>query len=304
MVIENRALQLWEKHRETIGLADPLMIDTEEALFDHIDTRDAKSAVIFLPKSKPLIDMTLALVSRMVKRNGHVVLVGEKNAGIESAKKIYEQNIGDVSEKIVGYHCALYIGTNEERRGEVSLDDFISYSPLSYQGERLEIAKAPGVFSSGELDEGTRLLLDHIPYDRHRVLDIGCGAGVIGALYKKKNPDSDVTLTDKSPIAIRATEKTMEKNGLAVHIIQSDVCDSISGTFDLILCNPPFHTGIHTDYSFIERFAKSARTRLASKGEIYIVCNSFLPYERTFSAHSFTTTVIVDTHQFKIIRAH
>jgi len=54
--------------------------------------------------------MTLAFASKAVSPNGEIVLVGANDAGIRSANKAYENNIGPIEEKIVGNHSALYIG--------------------------------------------------------------------------------------------------------------------------------------------------------------------------------------------------
>src|SRR5581483_534782 len=166
---------------------------------------------VFLPKSKALIDMTLALVSGFVRQGGTIVLAGANDAGIRSAKDAYEKNIGPVSEKIVGNHSALYVGENKMLGANKKIEDFLSLSLLSYGSLELDVAKLPGVFSAGELDEGTKLLLDNIPYNKTSVLDVGCGAGVVGAIYKKKNPSAGIVMSDMSLLAVRATEETLKK---------------------------------------------------------------------------------------------
>jgi 16S rRNA (guanine1207-N2)-methyltransferase len=302
MVKENLPLGLFEKHRAALGLSDPLMVEDERALFAKLPA-PAASAVIFLPKSKALIDMTLSIVSGMVERGGTIVLAGANDAGIRSAKDAYEKNIGPVREKIVGNHSALYVGTNEGRGAGKSVEDFISYAPIASDGTDVEAAVLPGVFSVGQLDEGTKLLLSHIPYDKKSVLDIGSGSGVIGAIYKKKNPESALTLADASPLSVLASKKTLERNGISGTVLESDVFDAIAGRFDLILCNPPFHKGVGTDYTFIERFARGAKPRLAHGGAVYIVANSFLNYEETLQKHIGRTETVANDGKFKVLRS-
>ena len=51
--------------------------------------------------------------------------------------------------------------------------------------ENLTIYSLPGVFSAAELDTGTELLLSTIDNKiKGKVLDLGCGAGVIGSMIK------------------------------------------------------------------------------------------------------------------------
>jgi len=303
MTIENLPQKLWERHHTTLGIENPLVIDSEQALFVHMDKKDVKDALIYLPKSKPLIDMMLALVSGMVKIGGTVVLVGGNDAGIRSANEIFEKNIGPVEQKIVGNHSAMYIGKNQALGADKSLSDFLSYQSFIYDTMDIEIASLPGVFSGGKLDAGTKLLLDTIPYTAKNILDIGCGAGIIGTIYKKKSSESTITMCDMSPIAVETTKKTIEKNKIDAKVYLSDVFSKVTGEYDLILCNPPFHKGIGTDYSFIEVFARDARKHLAKNGSIYIVCNSFLAYEKKLELAGFTVSVATDNTAFKVLLA-
>ena len=65
---------------------------------------------------------------------------------------------------------------------------------FSYHGNRLTFQTDAGVFSKGELDQGTRLLLDALPELTGEVLDLGCGWGAIGIAVKKAFPQTDVTM--------------------------------------------------------------------------------------------------------------
>ncbi len=302
MVKENLPLELLNKHLAALNLESPLYIEGEKDLFEP-RTAIAKSAVVFLPKSKAFINMTLALVSKMVEEGGTIILAGTNDAGIRSAKPAFEKYVGPVSEKIVGNHSALYVGKNARLGADKKIEDFLSFSPVVLGDTKIEVANLPGVFSAGELDEGTKLFLEHIPYDRKKVLDVGCGAGMIGAIYKMKSPQSEIVMTDVSKLAVMASRKTLEKNGIAGTVIESHVFDKVEGMFDLILCNPPFHKGISTDYSFIEVFAKNVKKHLNKGGEVYVVANTFLPYTETLSKNIGETEIIADNGKFRVYRS-
>lgn len=303
---ERPEVELFNKHANNLGLQDASSFSNESNLFTDT-TAQLESAVVFLPKSKALIDLTLALVSGRVVAGGTIVLAGEKKGGIESAKKAYEANIGPVDQKIVGNHSALYVGKNQRLGAAKKVEDYVTFFPVAYKGPAgsatFEAAHLPGVFSAGELDEGTKLLLDAISYDAKTVLDIGCGSGVIGAVYKKMLPESDVTMSDKSVLATKAAAETFRKNGLTGRVFLSDVFDGISGSFDAILCNPPFHSGIGTDYSFIERFARSARAHLNRDGSVYVVANAFLSYKDVLEKHIGPTETIAENSKFRVYRS-
>lgn len=294
---KNLPLELWSKHADALGLIEPLMVKGESALFG-IDVSPAKSAVVFLPKSKALIDMMLAKVSSIVDESGKVALVGEKSAGIDSAKKAFEKNIGPVEEKLFGSHSVLYVGKNTIKR-PFDLESFVTVSDISYKDETLKLASLPGVFSAGELDPGTRLLLDNLPLGAKRFLDLACGSGVVGALYKKLSPETEVVMADSSALALESARRTLAANILEAGVTGSDVFSNINGAFDLIAVNPPFHSGVATDYSFIEVFARDAAKHLSPRGSIFLVANSFLPYEKTLSKIG-STRKLVDDGKFSV----
>lgn len=298
----NLPLELLNKHREALGLADAFVFDSEDALFaDH--PSPLRSAVVFLPKSRALIDMTLALVSGKVAKGGMVALVGANDAGIGSAKKAYEKNIGPVEQKIVGNHSALYIGKNARLAADKTVADFMKSFVVEARKVEATVADLPGVFSSGELDEGTRLLIEHLPLEKARVLDVGCGAGVIGAIYSKLSPKSEITASDMSILAVMAAKETARSNDAPMAVVRSDVFSGITGLFDLIVTNPPFHTGISTDYSFIEKFARDARKHIAPKGEVFVVANSFLSYKDILEKGIGPTEAVANDGKFTVWRS-
>ena len=77
-----------------------------------------------------------------------------------------------------------------------------------------QVTALPGVFNHGALDDGTKLLLAHIPFDRKNVLDIACGSGIIGTMYKIKNTQATVDFADASVYATLSTTQTLEHNNL------------------------------------------------------------------------------------------
>lgn len=292
-ITENLPLELLNKHRESLDLKNPLIIENEDALFEtHKDLKE--SAIIFLPKSKALITMTLSLVAHKVINNGTIILVGSKKGGIESAKKIYEEIIGPVQKKIVGNHSALYVGKNNKDTPPKKVEDFLTLFPVVYKDKTIQVAHLPGVFSAHELDPGTKILVDHLPHEASTMLDLACGTGIVGALYKTLSPKTKLVCSDASLLALEATKKTLEKNNISGKVIRSDVFSHIQEEFDLIAVNPPFHSGIDTDYTFIDKFVKEASQHLTKKGKLYTVANSFLNYKDKLMTIGPTTEVYRD----------
>lgn len=73
-----------------------------------------------------------------------------------------------------------------------------------------------------------------------KVLDIGCGSGVIGLTLKKKFPQISVDLLDISKDALDVAKENANQLGLDVQLIESDLFSNVSGKYDIIVSNPPY----------------------------------------------------------------
>ena len=117
----------------------------------------------------------------------------------------------------------------------------------------------PGVFSHGELDSATELLLQNASLNNtEQVLDFACGAGVIGVWLAKYHQAQNVVMSDINALALYCANETATLNHVKAKVIASDGLDQIDGYFDAVVTNPPFHTGVKTDYAISEQFIQSA----------------------------------------------
>ncbi len=153
----------------------------------------------------------------------------------------------------------------------------------SYEAFGVRVIGLPGVFSAGKADKATSLLLETLEglgleLAGRQVLDLGCGAGLIGAWAAQRG--AHVTLADGNLQSVRSSRLTLEANNLGGEVIHSDV-DSALGdrTFDLILTNPPFHVGRGVVLDVALEFLATATRRLKPGGTLYLVANEPLPYE-------------------------
>ncbi len=71
-----------------------------------------------------------------------------------------------------------------------------------------------------------------------RVLDVGAGSGCIAVTLKRERPDLRVFAVDVSPSALAVARRN--RGDAHVPLAASDVLDSIRGTFDAIISNPPY----------------------------------------------------------------
>lgn len=73
-----------------------------------------------------------------------------------------------------------------------------------------------------------------------RVLDIGTGSGAIAISLKSARPDWQVTASDISQGALQLAEENSKLNEVSLDFVESDVFGQITGTFDVIISNPPY----------------------------------------------------------------
>ena len=80
-----------------------------------------------------------------------------------------------------------------------------------------------------------------------RVVDLGCGTGLLGLLLLQRQPELRVTGVDIQPEAIRLAEQAAAENSLwdrlTFHTADLRNAKALfpTGSFDLAVCNPPYY---------------------------------------------------------------
>ena len=137
-----------------------------------------------------------------------------------------------------------------------------------YRGYGLNFMTDAGVFSKGELDVGSRLLLDALPELSGDVLDLGCGWGAIGVAVARANRAARVVMADVNHRALDLTRQNCERNGVTAEVIESDGMAAVMGRkFSAIVTNPPIRAGKQVIYKM---FADAA-VSLKAGGALYLV---------------------------------
>ena len=91
-----------------------------------------------------------------------------------------------------------------------------------------------------ETEELVELILAENPKTELKVLDIGTGSGAIAVSLKESCPLWQVTASDLSVDALELARENAKLNRVDISFIQSDVFENISGSFDIIVSNPPY----------------------------------------------------------------
>jgi 16S rRNA G1207 methylase RsmC len=141
----------------------------------------------------------------------------------------------------------------------------------SLLGRELAFATARGLFSADRVDDGTRLLLAHLPtHAPSEVLDLGCGYGALGLAIASAHEHASVTLVDRDLVAVAYAERNAESIGLTNARAHGGLgyrdLDP-AARFDWVLCNVPARLGERAIAYLMEEGAR----RLRPHGELRIV---------------------------------
>lgn len=146
-------------------------------------------------------------------------------------------------------------------------------------GIRVSLATDESCFSPKSVDQGTKAMLSRCPISSgQKVLDLGCGYGVVGIVCAHFTGQENVTMSDVDRNAVSLAALNAQRNNVpGVKVIQSDGFREIEETgFDLILCNPPYHA----DFAVPKHFIEKGFNRLKIGGKMFMVTKRLTWYKR------------------------
>lgn len=260
--------------------------------------------IMQFPKSKKELLFTLAMVAEFAA-DTPILIVGENKSGIKSIEKLVKGIYQNCDKIDSARHCILYQLTLNANKAAFNIEDWFHYYSLSINNIECKVAALPGVFSQEKLDIGTAVLLDNLPENINgNLLDFGCGAGVIASYLGLTSNQSKLNLADVSALALASSKKTLSLNGLSGQCFATDSLSNITGQFDIVISNPPFHQGIKTHYAATESFLEGVNKHLTKSGQLIIVANSFLKYQPIIEKQLSKVSIIAKQKGFTIYHAN
>ena len=166
-----------------------------------------------------------------------------------------------------------------------------------------------GLFSRDRLDRGSRLLIEQLPASDAplRIVDLGCGNGVVGIAAAVANPRASLLFSDESYLALASAEANFHSAFAGTREARFSVDDCIraeaDASADLVLVNPPFHQQHSLGDAVAWQMFRQARRVLVDGGGLLVVGNRHLGYHAKLKKLFGNAELLDSDSKFVVLRA-
>ena len=236
--------------------------------------------VLVLPgKSRDEILYWFALARDRLLPRGRMVVAMPNTAGAARFEKELARATGQVTSQ-QKHKCRAFHAVDGGNWDEALFTEWRALGQLrTIPGT--DFVTTAGTFSSGHIDPGSQLLAKHLPANlRGRAADLGAGWGFLTDALLRRCPDiTSVDLYEADSRAIDCARRNLAGHPRDLRFHWHDVTAGLQDTFDVIVMNPPFHTGQESDVGLGRAFLTTAASALRRGGKLLLVANRQLPYE-------------------------
>lgn len=267
--------------------------------------------LVRVPKSLALLEDQLHRLAPAVHAGTVVIGTGMVKEIHTSTLKLFEQIIGPTRTSLAEKKARLVFCTPDPRIARTASPWPRSY-PLPDDVGAVSGHTAvnhAGIFCAERLDIGTRFFLRHLPRHRGpgRIVDLGCGNGVVGTSVALDAPEATPVFVDESYQAVASAEATFRAaagpDARAEFVIGDGLSGFAPGSVDLVLNNPPFHSHQATTDATARRMFLGARDALRPGGELWVIGNRHLGYHVQLRRLFGDCELVTSDPKFVILRA-
>lgn len=289
------------------------LLTTRDTPPDRVDV-----LLVRVPKSLALLEDQLHRLAPAVHEGTVVIGTGMVKEIHTSTLRLFERILGPTRTSLARQKARLIFCTPEAGTRKARGEDPWPYSYRLPDGIGVlagrTVVNHAGVFCADRLDIGTRIFLRQLPQAPRggRVVDLGCGNGVVGTAVALADPDAQVVFVDESYQAVASAEATYranvpdaeEQRGAAAEFRVGDGLEGFApGSVDLVLNNPPFHSHQATTDATARRMFTGARRALRPGGELWVVGNRHLGYHVTLRRIFGNSELVASDAKFVVLRA-
>ena len=252
-------------------------------------------AFILVARQRAENDVMIAYASRHVMPNGLIIVAGAKNSGVEALAKAVGKSGADVSKRSKNHALVFW--------GHAPFSPIEKPEPQSATG----FETPTGGFSSGSVDEGSKFLIDNLPPKLWgSVADFGAGWGYLSAeIAARCTKVASLTLIESRFEALEAAKQNLAQVSIPASFHWLDVtAEKLPGLHDWVVMNPPFHDALGNHAPELgQAFIKAAFKALKPNGQLLMVANKQLPYEKTLAVGYRNFQTLAENGRFKVILA-
>jgi len=257
--------------------------------------------IMRVPKSVALLEWQLHWLSEHLPQGVPVWLAGMDKHLPRQLVSLLQRYLGNGRAEYGWKKARLF---SAQAPGQVLAD---TGYPSKVEAGDWQLTVHAGVFAQQQLDIGARFFLDHLPQSLaagSRVVDLGCGNGVIGLAALQASPGAEMTFCDESWLALESARDNVSRYfpEAQCQFHHGDGLLGLDNDFDCILLNPPFHDGHVVGDHVARRLFNQAARALAPGGELRVIGNRHLGYHKVLSRRFGSVTVLGSNAKFVVWR--
>ncbi|MCJ8318125.1 MAG: methyltransferase [Colwellia sp.] len=239
-----------------------------------------------IPKSKSLLTEQLIQIKNTYSES-LLFIAGDRAKDIHSSTlKVFEKHLGTTTTSLAVKKARLvFCQLDNKSTYQSPFPTVWELEPTYPATTKFSISNHANVYAREKLDLGARYFLQSLPAvaESTKVIDLGCGNGVLGLTLLAAQPLAKIHFVDESYMAIASAKANIEKNlpnevGQCEFTVNDCLTNIDERDIDLVLCNPPFHQQTATTDHIAWQMFNDAFRALKKGGELRIIGNRQLAY--------------------------
>jgi 16S rRNA (guanine1207-N2)-methyltransferase len=278
-------------------------------LTDDLDTATQKFPLVLIlpPRQRDEARALLARALRLTERGGRIVACMSNDEGARSGEADLERIVGPLTTLTKNKCRVFWSAPLDQPHDDALVEEWLRLDAVRPIADGRFVSR-PGVFAWDRIDVASQLLAEHLPSDlAGRAADLGAGFGYLSVeLLQRCARIAALDLYEAERRALDLARRNLAalESRAAIRYCWHDVTAGLTDRYDVIVCNPPFHTHARADRPDIgRRFIAIAAQSLLPGGRLWLVANRHLPYEQALGAGFERVRIVTQQHGFKIVEA-
>jgi len=249
------------------------------------------TALVVVPRAKAQARAMVAEALRITD-GGLVLIDGQKTDGIDSLLKSLKKEVV-IEQVIAKSHGKLAWFRGGDLPGWEAADTTLPGGFVT----------RPGVFSADKVDKGSEALLAVLPGDlKGHVVDLGAGWGFLSRAILERPGVTTLDLVEADRVALDCARLNVTDDRARFFWDDATTFEP-RALCDVVVMNPPFHTGRAGDPELGRAFIRTAARVLKPTGRLIMVANRHLPYEQELASRFALVEELGGTSGFKVLSA-